>query len=338
MQRGAEATRPTGWLGTAALIVTAAAAVAVAVGGLVMWLLVMPGRLRSGPVVVTVRSGESFRATARRMAEAGLVRYPRLLAAWASATGKDREVKWGEFLFTGPVSPIAALDRLTRPPDPLHEVTIPEGLSVRQTVHLLAAHGFGTAESLLCHLRDPAFLAALDLPATGAEGYLFPDTYAFPLLTPQKFILRRMVERFRQVFTPEMAARAADQGLRVREAVILASIIEKETARADERRLVSAVFHNRLRLGMPLQSDPTVIYALPGLDGALTRKDLATPSPFNTYTNRGLPPAPIANPGRAALEAAVNPAPVDYLYFVARGDGTHQFSVTLAEHIRAVAR
>jgi UPF0755 protein len=147
-----------------------------------------------------------------------------------------------------------------------------------------------------------------------------------------------MLERFREVFTPDLTASAARLGLSVHEAVTLASLVEEETSLADERRLVAAVFVNRLRRGMPLQSDPTVLYERMGPDRTITRADLRRPAPHNTYTIPGLPPTPIANPGRAALEAAVDPAPVAHLYFVARGDGSHEFTTTLAEHNAAVAR
>src|SRR5207253_803585 len=203
----------------------------------------------------------------------------------------------------------------------LHQLTVPEGLTVRQVVQLLAASGFGAEESFLCLLQDASFLASEDLPPAGAEGYLFPDTYQFPLATPQERILRAMVHRFREVSGPSLGRRAAAHGLTEEQAVTLASLVEEETARPEERRLVAAVFLNRLRRGMPLQSDPTVLYGRPDASRHLTHADLLRPTPYNTYTIPGLPPAPIANPGRAALEAAVDPAPVDYLYFVARGDG-----------------
>ncbi|TMB13955.1 MAG: endolytic transglycosylase MltG, partial [Deltaproteobacteria bacterium] len=189
-----------------------------------------------------------------------------------------------------------------------------------------------------CLLEDRRFLASEDLPPEGAEGYLFPDTYTFPLATPQARILRGMIHRFREVTGVDFARRAADLGLTEQQAVTLASLIESETGREQERRLVAAVFLNRLHIGMPLQSDPTVLYGRPGHDRTITHADLHRPTPYNTYTIPGLPPTPIANPGRAALEAAVDPAPVDYLYFVGRGDGTHEFSRTLAAHATAVAR
>ncbi len=267
-----------------------------------------------------------------------MLRTPRLLTVWARLTGKDRVVHWGEYLITTPLSPLEVLARVTGPPDPLHTITIPEGRTVRDVVAALAAAGFGSEESFTCLLDDPAFLAAEGLPPEGAEGYLFPDTYAFPLATPQERILRTMIRRFREVFRPELQLRALRLGLTVEQAVVLASLIEEETARPEERPLVAAVFLNRLRRGMPLQSDPTVLYGRPRADRTITTADLRRPTPYNTYTIEGLPPTPIANPGRAALEAAVDPAPVDYLYFVARGDGTHEFSATLAAHNAAVAR
>jgi len=291
----------------------------------------------AAPVLVTIDPGKRFADVASELRARGLVRHPLLLVGWARVTRRDRQVRAGEFLVTTPLSPLGLLARLTARPD-VHQVTIPEGLRVQDVVALLAGAGFGAEESFFCLLDDPAFLASEDLPPEGAEGYLFPDTYDFPLATPPERILRAMLARFREVFTAELAAGATRLGLSVHEAVTLASLVEEEATRPDERRLVAAVFVNRLRRGMPLQSDPTVLYDRDGTDRRLTRADLRRPTPHNTYTIPGLPPTPIANPGRAALEAAVDPVPVDHLYFVARGDGSHQFSTTLAEHNAAVAR
>ena len=268
----------------------------------------------------------------------GLLRHALPLLVWARLSGRDRLVHWGEYLITTPLSALELLARFTAPPDLLHPFTVPEGLTVRDVVGLLAAAGFGSEESFNCLLEDRRFLASEDLPPEGAEGYLFPDTYTFPLATPQARILRGMIHRFREVTGVDFARRAADLGLTEQQAVTLASLIESETGREQERRLVGAVFLNRLHIGMPLQSDPTVLYGRPGHDRTITHADLHRPTPYNTYTIPGLPPTPIANPGRAALEAAVDPAPVDYLYFVGRGDGTHEFSRTLAAHATAVAR
>lgn len=317
-------------LGAAALGVAGAAALAVA--------LVRPGPAPPGPITVTVTEGQHFADVVATLARQGLVQHPLALRLWARVTGRDRGVRWGDYLITAPLSPVALLDRLGEPPDPVHALTVPEGLTVREVLALLAAAGFGAEESFRCLLDDPAFLAAEGLPPTGPEGYLFPDTYAFPLTTASERILRTMIHRFHEVTGPRFALRAAALGLSEHEAVTLASLVEEEAAVSDERRLVAAVFLNRLRRGMPLQSDPTVLYGRADGDRTITRADLRRPTPYNTYTIGGLPPAPIANPGRAALEAAVDPAPVDYLYFVARGDGTHEFTRTLAAHNAAVAR
>jgi len=175
------------------------------------------------------------------------------------------------------------------------------------------------------------------LPRTGTEGYLFPDTYAIPLGTRPEDVLRLLVERFRTAVRRLDEARI-QLGLSLHEMVTLASMIEKETGRDPERPLISAVFHNRLRAGMPLQSDPTAVYGRQRPRGTVTSEELKSPSPYNTYLRLGLPPGPICNPGLASLEAAVRPAAVDYLYFVARPDGSHEFSRSYEEHRRAIAR
>jgi UPF0755 protein len=168
------------------------------------------------------------------------------------------------------------------------------------------------------------------------EGYLFPDTYLLPRRSKPEEVVKTMVTRFWQLYTPNLQARAAELNMTERQVLILASIIEKETGQDQERPLVSAVFHNRLRRNWPLQSDPTLIYAIPNFNGNLTREHLARPGKYNTYLKPGLPPGPIANPGIKSIEAALYPAPVKYVYFVSKNDGTHQFSTTLEEHNRAV--
>jgi UPF0755 protein len=321
-------------LGVLLLVLLLAAAGAV---GWAYFELGRPGPELAEPAIVTVEPGKRFVDVATELSTRGLLRHPFLLVAWARFTGQDRQIRAGDFSIPSALSPRDLLARLTSRPD-VHRVTIPEGLRVHDVVGLLSAAGFGAEESFYCLLDDPAFLATEDLPPEGAEGYLFPDTYDFPLATPPERILHAMVARFRSMFTPEMVEKAAKLGLTPSEAVILASLVEEEAKRADERRPIAAVFLNRLKRGMPLQSDPTVLYEREGSDRTITRADLHRPTPYNTYTIPGLPPTPIANPGRAALEAAVDPAPVDHLYFVARGDGSHEFSATLAEHNAAVAR
>jgi UPF0755 protein len=200
--------------------------------------------------------------------------------------------------------------------------------------------GLGTRDEFRRAAADTSLVAELDPDADSLEGYLFPDTYALPRRASAPDVVQAMVNGFRQAFDASLRQAAVAREMSVREVVTLASLIEEETAASHERELVSAVYHNRLRIGMPLQCDPTVIYAmrLAGTwNGNIRRSDLQMDSPYNTYRYRGLPPGPIAAPGRAALAAALAPTDVDYLYFVSRNDGTHVFASTLAEHNRNVA-
>jgi UPF0755 protein len=322
------------------LIVVAGVLAAMLLGGAGLGVLLLERRAPalSEPITIAIQEGELLPDVARRLARQGVLRWPTLFVAWARLSGQDRNVRWGEFRITEPLSPRELLARITGPPDSLHAVTIPEGLTVREVVAHLEAAGLGSADTFHALLADPRFLAAEGLPPEGPEGYLFPDTYAFPMATPPDRVLQTMIRRFRKVFTAEMRERAARLGLTPQEAVTLASLVEEETAVPEERPLVAGVFLNRLRKGMPLQADPTVLYGRSDGDRRIRRTDLARPTLHNTYTMQGLPPTPIANPGRAALEAACAPADVPYLYFVARGDGSHEFNVEVEKHNEAVAR
>jgi UPF0755 protein len=302
------------------------------------WLLVLPGPSAVGPVVLPVAEGERFAQVADDLARLGIVRSAAAVRLWARLTGRDRQLAWGDYVFQPPMTPRAVVDRLGRAPDPIGLVTIPEGLTVDEVIGVLVDHGRGSRESFEWLLRDPDFLGREGVPVTGAEGYLFPDTYLLPSTMPPERILHEMLARFRKEAGPELVARGAARGLTLHQIVTLASLIEEEAKLPEEQRLVSAVFHNRLRLGMRLQSDPTVLYGRPSGDREITRADLERPTPYNTYVIVGLPPGPISNPGRGALEAAVDPAPTEALYFVARGDGSHEFTATLADHNAAVAR
>ncbi len=292
--------------------------------------------LPPGGALVSVAAGEPFRATAARLEAAGVVRHAWVLRLWARWYALDRLVRSGDYRFDQPLSPLEVLGVLRSPSAALHRITIPEGSTLAQIAAILANAGFGGADQFLCIARDPAFLLSLDLPASGLEGYVFPDTYAFAWSMPPERMLAAMVERFREQAAPLQAPRL-DAEMSEQEMVVLGSIIEKETGVATERALVSAVFHNRLKLGMPLQSDPTALYGR-DVHGAPTGADMAVESPYNTYLHTGLPPGPICSPGLPAMQAAVAPAKVPYLYFVARTDGTHTFSRTLDEHNRAVTQ
>jgi UPF0755 protein len=239
------------------------------------------------------------------------------------------------------MSALEVVGKIARGEVDLASVTFREGLTIAEMAEVFETAGFGSASSFVEASADASLVRSLDAAAPDLEGYLFPDTYAVPRRTDARTLVRMMVDRFQDVLTPGLVASAAKRGLSARQLVTLASLVEKETARADERPAVAAVYHNRLKLGMGLQCDPTVIYALQRagkFDGNLRRDDLSFDSPYNTYRYAGLPPGPIAAPGKASLEAAANPAEVDYLYFVRRNDGSHEFARTLSEHNRNVQK
>lgn len=288
---------------------------------------------------VEIPPGAGADTIADRLIAAGVVRdrWSFRLALWQSGAG--RHLQAGEYRFAGPLTARQVVDKLARGEVYLWLITFPEGLTIVEMARIFEAGGFGPASAFLDASRDTSRIAALDPDAPDLEGYLYPDTYALPRRTSAATLVARMVARFEEALDESLRRDASARGLTVRQAVTLASLVEEETARPDERPLVSAVYHNRLRRRMGLQCDPTVIYALQRAgryDGNLRREDLAFDSPYNTYRYAGLPPGPIAAPGRASLEAAVRPAPVDYLYFVSRNDGSHVFAGTLAEHNRNV--
>jgi len=290
---------------------------------------------------VEVPSGLGPQAIGRLLVEGGVVRDLTTwrLAVWRS--GQDTALKAGEYRFTEALAPAGVVAKIARGDVYVRVITFREGLSIRQMGRVYEEAGFGRASDFAEAARAADLVSALDPGARTLEGYLFPDTYALPRRASASDLVRRMIGRFESLMTPELLEAARARGMSVREVVTLASLVEKETARPDERPLVSAVYHNRLRLGMGLQCDPTVIYALElrgAFNGNLTRADLAVDSPYNTYRYRGLPPGPIAAPGREAIAAAVRPAPVDYLYFVSRNDGSHAFAKTLDEHNRNVRK
>jgi UPF0755 protein len=292
------------------------------------------------PQPVTVRRGESLTALANRLYDEGILQSPGYFRLLAVLRGDSRRVKAGEFVVRGDVSPSALINNLVHGESRLWRFTIPEGLSLREIADKLEREGKGNRANFLRLAGDTAFIAGLELPVppngTSLEGYVYPETYYFSAGTGEAELLRNMVRQFRERAAPALEARAAAVGLSPYQVLVLASIIEKETGAPEERGLISAVFHNRLKRGMRLYSDPTVIYGVEGFTGNLTKKHLETETPYNTYRVAGLPPTPIANPGLDSVEAALRPADVDYLYFVAKGDGTHHFSKTYKAHTQAV--
>jgi UPF0755 protein len=284
---------------------------------------------------VEIPPGAGSAAIGRRLIDAGVVRDGLTWRIALVRSGQARALKAGEYRFAGELRPAEVIGKLARGEVYLRPITFPEGLSIAEMARLFDTRGFGAAAAFAAAARNAELIADLDPRAPDLEGYLFPETYPLPRRADPTVLVRTMVSRFGQVFGPDERAAAAARGLSVREVVTLASLVEKETARPEERPTVAAVYLNRLKIGMGLQCDPTVIYALQKAGrytGNLTRADLAFDSPYNTYKYAGLPPGPIAAPGRGSLEAVLRPAEVDYLYFVSRNDGSHVFSRTYAEH------
>jgi UPF0755 protein len=318
----------------------------VAAGALAAGLLYMrisrPYRgFRGSEQFVEIPQGGGSVSIGERLVAAGVIRDSITFRAalWMSRQG--RHLKAGEYRFDRPMTPFEVIDKMARGDVFVISITFPEGLTFAEMAKIFESHGLGAAASFIEAAKDPAPIHDLDPAAKDLEGYLFPETYAVPHRTDAAKLARVMVARFEKVLTPELRQAAAARDLTLRQAVTLASIVEKETAKAEERPLVAAVYATRLRIGMPLQCDPTVIYGLiraGRYDGNIHKVDLSFDSPYNTYRYPGLPPGPIASPGRASLEAALHPADADYLYFVSRNDGSHEFARTLEEHNRNVQK
>jgi UPF0755 protein len=290
-------------------------------------------------VFVDLPAGTSVSAIASRLAAAGVLADPLTFRIGARLTGADRRMQAGEYRFAGPASPAEVAARLVSGDVYTRNLTFPEGLTTVEMAEVFERSGLGSSREFVLAARDGSLVAPHDPGARSLEGYLFPDTYAMPRTAAADDVVRAMLAGFDRAFDADLRAEATARGMTTRAVVTLASLIEKETARPEERAIVSAVYHNRLKIKMPLQCDPTVIYALMlagRWNGNLRKVDLQMKSPYNTYVVAGLPPGPIASPGRASLEAAVRPAAVDYLYFVSRNDGSHVFARTLAEHNRNV--
>ena len=289
-------------------------------------------------VFVELPPGSSTADIAGRLAAMGVVRDPltfRLAVRFAQA---DRKLQAGEYRFFDPSSPNEIITRLRRGDTFNHTVTFPEGLTIREMGAIFARADLGTQQEFVRAASDKSLIADLDPAARSLEGFLFPSTYSLPRRAGAAGFIRAMVKEFRKNISAEPLPPGIDS---LRDLVTLASIVEKETGSASERPTVAAVYLNRLKIRMPLQCDPTVIYGLMlrgRWDGNIRKGDLQLDSPYNTYRYPGLPPGPIASPGRASIDAVRHPADVDYLYFVSRNDGTHVFASTLAEHNRNVQK
>jgi len=290
-------------------------------------------------VIIEIQEGDSAARALEKLESHGIVQRSMLSLLYLRLTGRSRNIQVGEYAFTRPMTPGEVFDKIISGDVHYHRVTVLEGSRLDEIITQFVRAGFGSEEDYLEAVRDVSSIADLDDEAVDLEGYLFPDTYSLKKGTRPAAVMGIMVARFREVFQPAWVESARRHGLSVRQAVTLASLVERETALAEENPIVASVFHNRLRRGMRLQCDPTVIYALAmrnAYDGNIRKVDLRIDSRYNTYRYSGLPPGPIGSPGASALQASVEPADTDYLYFVSMNKGRHYFSRTLAEHNRAV--
>jgi UPF0755 protein len=297
--------------------------------------------VKAQPVLFDVEKGKGVRAIAEALKAKGIIRKQWPFVLQYEFFFFPQSLKAGEYQFQPSQSGQEILEDLIRGKIYLHAITVAEGLTARELADVFLSAGFGTAGEFIKAFREPEMLLPWDAKARNLEGYLFPETYSLPKGLTAEEIFGKMVSQFKTVFDESWRRRTDELQMSVREVVTLASLIEKEASLQEEKKLVSAVFHNRLRRGMKLDCDPTIIYALKekGLfDGRLHTKDLKLDNPYNTYRYPGLPPGPICNPGRESLRAALYPASDDYLYFVSKNDGSHIFSRTLREHQAAVRK
>ncbi|KPK31192.1 MAG: hypothetical protein AMK69_01135 [Nitrospira bacterium SG8_3] len=285
--------------------------------------------------LVIVKEGLSLKEVAGELDRKKIITSKALFEFWAELLGYSRKIKAGEYEMGSHMAPKRILEKLIKGEVITYPVTVPEGFTVTQISQLLHEGGLIDKEKFLSLINDPALLEHYGISAPSLEGYLYPETYHFARGISARSTIDAMVDRFWQAVRP-LKERTDEVGMNLPEVITLASIVEKETGLAEERPTIASVFLNRLKRGMRLESDPTVIYGIKDFDGNLTRKDLNRATPYNTYIIRGLPPGPIANPGLEAIRAVLYPAKTDYLYFVSRNDGSHHFSKTLSEHNKAV--
>ena len=298
----------------------------------------LPSDANGSPKVVTIRAGQGLNAIAQLLHQESLIEYPSKYKLIVQLRGEALKLKAGEYLLAASMTPLEILDKIVRGDVRLYKLTVPEGYNLHQIAALVAQMGLASEDAFYKAATDLTAVRRQNINASTFEGYLFPETYYFPPQSTPAQIITRMAEQFKAVFTAEMQQRAQEMNLSVHQVVTLASIIEKETGAAEERAVISSVFHNRLKRRMRLEADPTVIYGLKSFDGNLTRKHLNTPTPYNTYVIIGLPPGPIANPGREAIHAALYPVDTRFLFFVSKKDATHHFSTDLKSHNRAVRK
>ena len=294
------------------------------------------GQPHGTPTRVIIPRGASFGQATDSLANGGLVGWPKMFRLYGRLTGGDRNIKPGTYLLKHGTPWNSIISALNGGHGLVNTVTIPEGYTIAQISPLLAKTLKVPTDSVTAAVSDTALLSRLDVPNKTLEGYLFPDTYAFPVGTTARQAVREMVYSFERRWRPDWDSSVADLKINRNDLVTMASIVEREARLPEERPVIAAVYYNRLKRGMLLQADPTVQYALGHHVGRVLYKDLTIDSPYNTYVHKGLPPGPVASPGVASLAAAANPANVPYLYFVATRDGHHEFRMTLEQHTDAV--
>ncbi len=287
---------------------------------------------------VNIPSGLDVDNISRLLFDSGIISSRNKFKLYVRLRKADARLKAGEYQFTTFMSPRDVLEKLLKGERILKKITVPEGFTMRQVAGLMAEHHLGSYEEILALMKNRDFIKELGIDAPTLEGYLFPDTYLYSSTQGPRDIIKEMVRQFNEHFEKIWENRAPDNPLSRYEILILASMVEKEAMVDEERPLIAGVFMNRLKKGMLLQCDPTVIYGLEKFNGKLTRKDLASRTPYNTYLVKGLPPGPICNPGLSSLKAAANPAPVKYLFFVSKNNGHHYFSENIRDHINAVRK
>ncbi|MBU4310888.1 endolytic transglycosylase MltG [bacterium] len=306
--------------------------------GIVIYQLYIPLDSKSPQIkVIEISKGMNAKGIAHLLKEEGLIKNGLAFRVLAKVKGVEDRLQAGEYELSSSMNLSRILSRIKKGETLAHSFTIPEGYNIRQIAQILEEKGLAEKERFIELTKDSKLISQFDIPAKSLEGYLFPETYRVSKGMNEEEIIELMVSQFNKAVSEEDRKGAQELGFTFHQIIILASIVEKETSAPEERALISAVFHNRLKAKRPLQADPTVIYALgEAFDGDLKKEHLRVDSPYNTYRYRGLPPGPIGNPGRKAIQAALYPADVNYLYFVSRNDGTHAFSSSLEEHNRAV--